>query len=288
MTLLGKIFTMLIFIAALVWMSLSVALYMTQKNWKDEVVRKQEDVRLPDKRLGLIHQKKTLEETISKHQIELRDLQNKLHAERAARASALAAAEEALQAEAALRRTAEATYTEMIEKHRVAIAEAKAAQDRLKAQTDEIAVARATIKTAEQDRDDKRQRIEALTDVVTQLEDTRRRLQERQAALVEQISRMKLVLDAFGYTEFTNIDGIPPLVKGKVTAVNKNFLEISIGSDDGLLPGHQLDVFQGSTYKGRVVVRKTDPDKSVAEVIPEYLKSEIQKEDRVVTRTKLS
>jgi hypothetical protein len=288
MTLLGKIFTMLIFIAALVWMSLSVALYMTQKNWKDVVVRPKEQATGADKPLGLQHQKKQLEETIKRLQEELAALHNTLHAERAARASALAGLEEAVQSEIALRRGAEQTAVALNEAHRQAVADVASKEERLKAQTDEIAVARATIKTAEQDRDDKLQKIAALTDLVNQLDDTRRRLQERQKALVDQISRMKLVLDSRDLSEFTNVDGIPPPVQGRITAVNKNFVEISIGSDDGLLVGHQLDVFNGSTYKGRLVVRKTDPDKSVAEVITELQKGEMQKDDRVNTRTKLS
>ena len=125
MTLLGKIFTMLIFIAALVWMALSVALYMTQKNWKDVVVRPKEQATGADKPLGLQHQKKQLEETIKRLQEEYAALQDTLYAERAARASALAALEESVQSEIALRRGAEQTAVALNEAHRQAVLTAR-------------------------------------------------------------------------------------------------------------------------------------------------------------------
>jgi len=76
-----------------------------------------------------------------------------------------------------------------------------------------------------------------------------------------------------------------PTVDGIVTAVSKSGLvEISIGSDDGLREGHQLEVFSGSSYLGRIKIRRTAPDRAVGEVIPEYRKGDIKKGNRVATR----
>ena len=77
---------------------------------------------------------------------------------------------------------------------------------------------------------------------------------------------------------------IPPAVAGVVTAVSKNLVEISLGSDDGIRDGHQLDVFNNTNFLGRIKIRRTAPNRAGGEIIPEYSKGEIKKGDRVATR----
>ena len=286
MTLLGKIFTMLIFICSIFFCALSVCVFMTQKNWREYALREQADVTGPDTPLGLVHQLANAETKVKDREEELRILKQELARERAGRAYALAALEESRQIEADLRRTAEATHAELLVAHREAASAMAATQARLESLTTEIADARTSIKVAQGDRDDKQERVVFLTDELHKAEDLKRRLEERQAELVAQISRMQRVLRANDLSEFDDIDGIPPKLDGLVLDVRKNFMEISLGSDDGLKVGHKLEVFQDRTYKGRIVVRRTDPDRAVAEIIPELRKGEIQKGDKV--RTKVS
>ena len=282
MTLLGKIFTMLIFIMSIIWMAFSVMVYVTEKNWREVALRP--EALGPDAPLGLKPQLDQTRLQVKAREDELRELQVQLQRERAARAHALAALEEARQIEADLRRTAEAAQVQLLVAHRQALTEAAANQDRLKALSVEIADARLAIKSAQQDRDEKLERVVFLTDEVHKAEDLKRRLEERQAELVAQIGRMQKVLRAKDLSEFEDIDGIPPRLDGLVLDVRKNFMEISLGSDDGLKVGHRLEVFKDRTYKGRIVVRRTDPDRAVAEIIPELRKGEIQKGDRVKTK----
>ena len=62
-------------------------------------------------------------------------------------------------------------------------------------------------------------------------------------------------------------------------------MEISIGADDGLLKGHKMEVVRmgggASVYVGRIEVMRTTPDRAVCRVIPDMLKSPIQRGDRV-------
>ena len=96
---------------------------------------------------------------------------------------------------------------------------------------------------------------------------------------------MKEVLDRHDLDEFTPVVDIPPRVDGVVTAVSdRDLLEISIGSDDGLRVGHTLEVYRNNSYLGRVVVRRTEPDRAVVEILPEYRKGTIRKGDRVATK----
>ena len=53
MTLLGKIFTMLIFMMSLLWMAFAIATYTTQKVWRDVALRPESEVKGEDTPLGL-------------------------------------------------------------------------------------------------------------------------------------------------------------------------------------------------------------------------------------------
>ena len=81
----------------------------------------------------------------------------------------------------------------------------------------------------------------------------------------------------------------PPKVDGVVTSViGDGLIEISLGSDDGLRKGHQLEVYRmnggQSTYVGRVEVVKTDPSKSVCKIDPKFQNSNVMVNDRVASK----
>ena len=59
--------------------------------------------------------------------------------------------------------------------------------------------------------------------------------------------------------------------------------EISIGFDEGLRDGHLLDVTRDGRYITRVRVRKTEPDRAVAEILADFNEGIIQEGDRVDT-----
>ena len=54
--------------------------------------------------------------------------------------------------------------------------------------------------------------------------------------------------------------------------------------DDGLKVGHSLDVYRGNTYLGRIVIKKTNPDRAVGQVKKELQRGQIKRGDRVTTR----
>jgi len=75
---------------------------------------------------------------------------------------------------------------------------------------------------------------------------------------------------------------LAPEVKGEILVVGKSGLvEISLGTDDGLRPGLELDVTRGSQYLGRIKVRTADADKAVCEILESYRKGAIQPGDKV-------
>lgn len=66
----------------------------------------------------------------------------------------------------------------------------------------------------------------------------------------------------------------PPPVEGLVTEVRKaekssrELVEISIGSDDGLVVGHKLTVFKGDKYVGEIRLTLVQADRAVGYVVP--------------------
>ncbi len=85
------------------------------------------------------------------------------------------------------------------------------------------------------------------------------------------------------------LPGPPPKgLVGRVTAVDKSGLvEISLGSDDGLKPGHEFSVFRAkgtaTDVLGRIMVVTTAPEKATCRAGTGSLKGAIQKGDRVTT-----
>lgn len=81
----------------------------------------------------------------------------------------------------------------------------------------------------------------------------------------------------------------PPVADGIVLAVSpQGLVEISIGSDDGIQVGHELEVIreaQGQAkYLGRIVIRRTRPERAVGEILKDRAKGPIQANDRVMTK----
>lgn len=90
----------------------------------------------------------------------------------------------------------------------------------------------------------------------------------------------------------------PPTVEGLVTDARKStkqrgleFVEISIGSDDGLLEGHQLFVYRPGAqndgrpmYLGKIQVVLLTPDKAVGRVIDKAKNGVIEVGDHVTTK----
>jgi hypothetical protein len=93
-----------------------------------------------------------------------------------------------------------------------------------------------------------------------------RSLKERITALVEENARLKRYLSQPS-REVDDFGPPPSTVDGVITAVKKEFAEISIGADDGLKVGHKLKVVRDGVDSGLVVVRRIDPDRAVVESV---------------------
>ena len=282
MTLVGKIFTVLILIMSIMFMAFSIMVFATHKNWKELA---DNATAAAGKPLGLKQQLAALQTALNDaKQLEQR-LRNELAQEQAARKAALAALQvRATKAEADLA-VVQGKYDELFTLHGQTTAAAKTAQDRLLALETEAKTLRDELRTVQRDLDAKFLQVVSLTDQLNQAESMRQILDERNREATFQIARMKKVMDANGLTETSLVDHIAPAVEGVVLEVSeKDLVEISIGHDDGLKVDHSLDVYRDNAYLGRIVIRKTGPDRAVGQVQRDLQRGQIKRGDRVTTK----
>ena len=282
MTLVGKIFTVLIFIMSLVFMSFAVMVFATHRNWREVATNPNPKA---GQQLGLMQQL----EAAKVKRTELEDLLTRvkgdLAEERASRRMALAALQtRPAKSEDALGAT-QKSLDELSANHTQATKTFEIAETRLEVLEKETQELRDLLRATQQATDKTFTTVVALTDQLNQAEGTKLRLGDRNTQLAEEVTQMKMVMDAHGLTKTTLVSKIPPKVEGRVLAVSdKDLVEISLGSDDGLKEGHALEVYRGNTYLGRIVIRKTAPDRAVGQIVKELQRGQIKQGDNVSSK----
>jgi hypothetical protein len=282
MTLVGKIFTMLILVMSIVFMAFSVMVFATHKNWKELATNTDT---AGGKKLGLEQQLAQMKQQKDDAEAQVARLRDELKNETAARAMVLGAmhtrairAEQELESKEAALQTLQTNHTQVAKA-------AEAAQARLETLETEVAGIRADLRTTEKDLDGKVIQVVKLTDDLNQAIALRNTEQEKNTQAVLQIAQMKMVMDAHGLAPDTLVAHIPPKVEGVVLEVSdKDLIEISIGKDDGLKEGHTLEVFRDNSYLGRIIIRRTAPDRAVGQILKELQRGQIKRGDRVSTK----
>jgi hypothetical protein len=281
MTLVGKIFTVLILIMSVAFMMLAVTVFATHRNWRDMVLRPE----TPDAPAGLKLQIEQSSDEIKRLNVEKKRAGDRLATEQAARRFALAALQSRYEQASQELQQRERAYAELQASHGEAVETLNTNQMNLEALTTEVRGLRDEIRNVQQSRDEQFLAVVKVTDRMNEVEGERQKLQERQIQLLDKVSRMQVVLERNELTEYSPINDIPPEVNGVVTAVGQtDLIEISIGSDDGLRKGHALEVYRNNSYLGRIIVQHTEPDSAVGRILREYRKGIIRKGDRVATK----
>ena len=271
MTLVGKIFTVLILIMSIAFMMIAVTVFATHRNWRDQAIAHKARIEV-------------LQDTNARLRIEASRADDRLAIEQAARRFALAALQSRQEA---LAQQLASNYDQLTKKQAendLITATLSENTTTLASLGKEVAGLRDEIRLAQNDRDEKWENVIALTNSIFGLQGSVSTFREQEVQLRDQLSRRKLVMDANELTEYTSVIHIPPRVDGIVTMVGETTLiEISIGSDDGLRTGHTLEVFRNNAYLGRVEVTQLEPDRAVCRIIPEFRKG-IKRGDRVATK----
>lgn len=290
MNLVGKIFVFLVFCMSLVFMAFSVMVYATHKNWKDEVMRTEPGG--SEMKVGW----RMRYDTVTKLNLALKhqktDLKDRIAAQKAAERQAIAKLEAELQRELENSKAMEVTFQEEAAKLSASVTELQNQQtnlENLRAENErlreEIAAARNTIDEIFAESAQTQEMLHQLTGEAI-------RLEERKNQLTGQLAKAERVLSANQLTLDTPVDGIERPVAGVITRVKKDkqhiYVEITVGTDDGLRKGQRMEVFRGSDYLGQIEIIRTETDRSVGKVDPKKHLGKIKVRDNVATRRDLN
>lgn len=272
MNLVGKIFTMLILVLSIMFMVFAIAVYHTHRNWRDLAKKTQQEVtRWRDENEQLRADKQ--------------QMVNQLAHERAARRTALARLETQVQQKQQQFEARNQQYSDLLAQQRTAIDAMQNAQRQLDQLKQQIQGLQKEILTAQQDRDQQFSRVRELTDQIHQAQGIQERLEQRMQELTQDFVRATTVLKAHDLTVDSPVDNIPPQVQGEVLAVGPEMIEISIGEDDGIKPGHTVVVSRRDKYLGRAEITRVAPDRAVGRI--QQRNAPFQEGDRVQTKVEI-
>ena len=279
MTLLGKCLTALILILSVMFAALALVATASHKNWRDVVLTG------VNGEPGLKNQI----EAIDRDNQQLRDqrdrTKNALAREQIARKTALAALQTQLdRLQEELGRSGaevEGLRTQVTELTTSDLNKTK----QLETLTGENARLRTSVRDEQAARDTLFTATLELTDQMNVLRGFKQRLEQRNKQLMAQATRFEEVIAARGIDINEPLDGAPPERNGNILQIDRpsHLVLISIGSDEGLRAGHFLEVTRAGRYVGKLKVRNTEPDRSVAEILKDYSEGILQEGDRVDT-----
>lgn len=132
-----------------------------------------------------------------------------------------------------------------------------------------------------------------LNDRIRELERMNKTLDDNTKDLRDKVARYSTLLRRNGLSDdIRNIKGIesPPLVEGQVAKVDSTNrrVEITIGSDDGLVAGHELYLYRTKPrpeYLGKIQIITVDPDQAVGKVIGTIIQGKKIQEGDIVSST---
>ncbi len=290
MNIFGKILIGLILVASMVFMGFSLVTYATHRNWRDAVQGTPAMEGQP-KRSGL-------RETLQQLQQENQDLQERVVRLRERNQSliqqerlAVAKVATEVYGDPEFRITGANQQVEQLraEKERLDT-ELAATREQLQVVlgetqevVEELRTNRSSVADAERNRAKIFEQVTQLTEKLGQLRGDLARLQDRNSQLTAQIEQYQRYVAHAGVRE-DDRGQAPPRVVGRVIGLNNSerLVEISLGSDDGITEGHELQVFRegdSPQFVGTVRVIRTQPERAVARVVS--VRSAIEQDDRV-------
>lgn len=278
MNLLGKVFVVLILVLSIVFMTLAMAMYATHKNWREIAQDRQTQVQQTQAEYDQLKTQYNRRESELTNELESSVQQvRKLETERVA----LVERNSGIQSE----------LDQLKQERRDATAAVAATQQNNERLAGEVTGLRQDIRSNQQLRDQAFSTALTATEELHQSKGQLDSALERARQLTSQVAGMTTVMRENGLDPATDAAAVKPRVDGFVSQVKRvagaQLIEVTIGSDDGLKPGHTIEVFRDSKYLGRVEILKTSPDKSVGRVDRRFQQGQIQEGDRVATQLDL-
>ena len=278
MTFVGKILVIVIMALALLFLGISSVAFTTAKNWKEATEAEKKKVSELDSKV---------KDFQGKIDLATKEL-DKAKADRKAAVDALEKRNVSLEEE---KKRELDTASDARAKLEVAQQSAKTALDEAEARRKETEQLREQKSAIEKQANDYTIQQTELNDRIRELERMNTTLDANTKDLRDRVARFSTLLRRAGLSDdISVVKGLesPPPVEGQVLRIdslNKR-LEISIGSDDGLVPGHELFLYRTqpeAAYLGKVQVLTVDPDQAVCKVIGTTVQGKKIKEGDIVS-----
>ncbi|SIO14204.1 hypothetical protein SAMN05444166_2673 [Singulisphaera sp. GP187] len=280
MTFVGKILVIVIMAFSLMFLGISTVVFTTATNWKEATTKAKAQVaELQKKNSDATTAVKTLEGDFAKAQTEHKEAVKRLDNTIAQ----LTADIETIRGEATAARGEVAT----------AQTNAKSALEEAEHSRNEAQRLREQKLEVEKQANDFKLKQAELNDQIRILTRERDVAKNNADVLRETSAKFSSLLRQHGLSDdITQVKGLesPPAVHGEVARVDQsNRVELTIGSDDGLVVGHELFLWRlkpKSEYLGKVRIVSVDPDRAVGVVVaPGTVQGKKIKEGDIVSST---
>ena len=270
---LGKIFVFGVFVMSLMLMSFAVAIYSSHVNWQEVAKKKQED----------LDKLKTEETSLNQ---EITRLTANIATSEAARDQVIAKFQQALIEKDKELKTLKDARDDKLTEMQKKIADLATVEADLTRAREEVTKLQAEVRDKQQKVDSQVTRAAEIAGQLHEKESFLEIANERKAQLEKQVAQARLLLKQNGLS----LDSLPkdrvPTMNGVVVAVADDAIEVSLGFDDGLQTGHQIEVYRNDEYLGRAIVKSVKPDRAIAVLVREYSRGIVQRGDKVTTRLK--
>ena len=270
---LGKIFVFGVFVMSLMLMSFAVAIYSSHVNWQEVAKKKQED----------LDKLKTEETSLNQ---EITRLTANVATSEAARDQVVAKFQQALIEKDKELKTLKDARDDKLTEMQKKIADLATVEADLTRSREEVTKLQAEVRDKHQKVDSQVTRAAEIAGQLHEKESFLEIANERKAQLEKQVAQARLLLKQNGLS----LDSLPkdrvPTMNGVVVAVADDAIEVSLGFDDGLQTGHQIEVYRNDEYLGRAIVKSVKPDRAIAVLVREYSRGIVQRGDKVTTRLK--
>ena len=272
MSLMGKIFTLLIFFMSICFLVIAVMVGASHRNWKDVAARMQQDARAAE---ALVKDAKNNTE----EKLRL------LSAERVSRALQLSQLESQLKRAREDFLVKEDQYRKSTEISQARLAELEQVNVRIKQQDSEIEALKQNNSKLVDDIAQQYASVRTLTSQTYELQNQIELLEEKESDILAQLAASTRVLKSNGLTLDSLTSHIPPKVDGIVLRIgDKGNFVAKLGSDDGIRVDHVLDIYRKDRFIGKGTVVRTLEDLCVLKIVKDYMKDTVREGDHVTSK----
>jgi hypothetical protein len=279
MTFVGKILVIIIMVFALFFLAITTVVFTTETNWKKMATDQGAQI-------------KKLNETISTTKADADSAKVELDKVKLSHKTDLATWDTAKAALEAQNRDRQTEITGQRMNLETSLTKSLAAVREAEARKSETDLLRTQLKDVQQQANEFKLRQTELNDEIRILQRELEVAKNNNKNLREQVARLATVLRTHNLSADTEriarMDN-PPDVEGHINRVDgrNSRVQISIGSDDGLVVGNTLDMYRLTQpepgYIGKIQVDAVDPDSAVGHVIGNTHQGKKIREGDIVT-----